>query len=49
MIGKTAQLTFHEVLDQVAAKPAKPAAGELYLPSDDGAGRAAAGQAGDDR
>src|SRR5215207_3810698 len=38
VIGKTAQLTFHEVLDQVAAKPAKPAAGEVYLPSDDGAG-----------
>ncbi|HEY0694523.1 MAG TPA: protein translocase subunit SecD, partial [Kribbella sp.] len=38
VIGKTAQLTFHEVLDQVAAKPAKPAAGESYLPSDDGAG-----------
>jgi SecD/SecF fusion protein len=38
VIGKTAQLTFHEVVDQVPAKPAKPAAGELYLPSDDGAG-----------
>jgi SecD/SecF fusion protein len=38
VIGKTAQLTFHAVLDQVAEKPAKPAAGELYLPSDDGAG-----------
>ena len=38
MIGKTAQLTFHEVLDQVAAKPAKPAAGELYLPSENGQG-----------
>src|SRR5258708_11168401 len=38
VIGKTAQLTFHEVLDQVATKPAKPAAGEIYLPSDDGAG-----------
>ncbi|MDX6295606.1 MAG: SecD/SecF fusion protein, partial [Kribbellaceae bacterium] len=38
VIGKTAQLTFHEVLDQVAAKPAKPAAGESYLPSNDGAG-----------
>ena len=38
VIGKTAQLTFHQVLDQVAQKPAKPAAGELYLPSDDGAG-----------
>ncbi|ADB33724.1 protein-export membrane protein SecD [Kribbella flavida DSM 17836] len=36
VIGKTAQLSFHEVLDQVAAKPAKPAAGDLYLPSDDG-------------
>ncbi len=38
VIGKTAQLTFHEVLDQVAAKPAKPAAGELYLPPEDGQG-----------
>jgi SecD/SecF fusion protein len=38
VIGKTAQLTFHEVLGQVAAKPAKPAAGELYLATDDGAG-----------
>jgi SecD/SecF fusion protein len=38
VIGKTAQLTFHEVLDHVVAKPAKPAAGDLYLPSDDGAG-----------
>ena len=38
VIGKTAQLTFHEVLDQVAAKPAKPAAGELYLPSENGQG-----------
>lgn len=38
VIGKTAQLTFHQVLDQVAAKPAKPAAGDVYLPSDDGAG-----------
>lgn len=38
VIGKTAQLTFHAVLDQVAEKPTKPAAGELYLPSDDGAG-----------
>jgi SecD/SecF fusion protein len=38
VIGKTAQLTFHEVVDQVPAKPAKPAAGELYLPTDDGAG-----------
>lgn len=38
VIGKTAQLTFHEVLDHVAAKPAKPAAGEVYLASDDGAG-----------
>jgi SecD/SecF fusion protein len=38
VIGKTAQLTFHEVLDQVATKPAKPAAGELYLPSESGQG-----------
>jgi SecD/SecF fusion protein len=38
VIGKTAQLTFHEVLDQVAAKPAKPAAGETYLPSEGGQG-----------
>ncbi|TDU82601.1 SecD/SecF fusion protein [Kribbella voronezhensis] len=38
VIGKTAQLTFHEVLDQVAAKPAKPAAGDLYLPDDSGGG-----------
>ncbi|MFG1910591.1 protein translocase subunit SecD [Kribbella sp. NPDC048928] len=38
VIGKTAQLTFHEVLDQVAAKPAKPAAGETYLPSENGQG-----------
>jgi len=38
VIGKTAQLTFHEVLDLVATKPAKPAAGELYLPSDTGQG-----------
>jgi SecD/SecF fusion protein len=38
VIGKTAQLTFHEVLDQVAAKPAKPAAGEVYLPPEDGQG-----------
>jgi SecD/SecF fusion protein len=38
VIGKTAQLSFHEVLDQVAEKPAKPAAGELYLPSQDGGG-----------
>lgn len=37
-IGKTAQLTFHEVHALVAAKPAKPIAGELYLPSDDGQG-----------
>ena len=36
VIGKTAQLTFHEVLDQVAAKPAKPAAGETYLPPEPG-------------
>jgi len=38
VIGKTAQLTFHEVLDQVAQKPAKPAAGDLYLPSESGQG-----------
>ncbi|WP_112236704.1 protein translocase subunit SecD [Kribbella monticola] len=38
VIGKTAQLTFHEVLDHVAAKPAKPAAGDLYLPDDSGGG-----------
>jgi SecD/SecF fusion protein len=38
VIGKTAQLTFHEVLDQVAEKPAKPAAGDLYLPSESGQG-----------
>lgn len=38
VIGKTAQLTFHEVLDLVETKPAKPAAGELYLPSDQGGG-----------
>ncbi|MGW1345960.1 protein translocase subunit SecD [Kribbella sp. NPDC002412] len=36
VIGKTAQLTFHEVLDQVATKPAKPAAGETYLPPEAG-------------
>ncbi|ONI77433.1 protein translocase subunit SecDF [Kribbella sp. ALI-6-A] len=36
VIGKTAQLSFHEVLEQVAEKPAKPAAGDLYLPSQDG-------------
>lgn len=38
LIGQQAQLTFHEVLDIVQAKPAKPAAGELYLDSDDGQG-----------
>ena len=38
VIGKTAQLTFHQVLDQVAAKPAKPAAGDLYLPDESGGG-----------
>ncbi|GAA0963102.1 protein translocase subunit SecD [Kribbella koreensis] len=38
VIGKTAQLTFHEVLDIVETKPAKPAAGEVYLPSDNGPG-----------
>ncbi|MGW7685600.1 protein translocase subunit SecD [Kribbella sp. NPDC054772] len=38
VIGKTAQLTFHEVLDQVATKPAKPAAGETYLPAEGGQG-----------
>ncbi|MEU4396290.1 protein translocase subunit SecD [Kribbella sp. NPDC023855] len=38
VIGKTAQLTFHQVLDLVEAKPAKPAAGELYLPNDNGPG-----------
>lgn len=38
VIGKTAQLTFHEVLDQVATKPAKPAAGETYLPTEQGQG-----------
>lgn len=38
VIGKTAQLTFHPVLDLVEAKPAKPAAGELYLPNDNGPG-----------
>ena len=38
VIGKTAQLTFHEVLDVVPTKPAKPAAGELYLDSDQGDG-----------
>ncbi|WP_427891358.1 protein translocase subunit SecD [Kribbella sp. GL6] len=38
VIGKTAQLTFHEVLDQVATKPAKPAAGETYLPPEQGQG-----------
>jgi SecD/SecF fusion protein len=38
VIGKTAQLTFHQVLDQVATKPAKPAAGETYLPSEQGQG-----------
>ncbi|MEU8224951.1 protein translocase subunit SecD [Kribbella sp. NPDC048915] len=38
VIGKTAQLTFHEVLDQVAEKPAKPAAGETYLPAEGGQG-----------
>lgn len=38
LIGQQAQLTFHEVLDIVAAKPPKPAPGEIYLPSDDGQG-----------
>src|SRR3954466_88229 len=38
VIGKTAQLTFHEVLDQVATKPAKPADGDLYLPDESGGG-----------
>jgi SecD/SecF fusion protein len=38
VVGKTAQLTFHEVLNQVAEKPAKPAKGEIWLPSDVGAG-----------
>src|SRR4051794_41076748 len=38
VIGKTAQLTFHEVLNQAAQKPANPAKGELWLPSDTGAG-----------
>ncbi len=38
VIGKTAQLTFHPVLDLVEAKPAKPAAGEQYLPNDNGPG-----------
>ncbi len=38
VIGKTAQLTFHQVLDLVEAKPAKPAAGDLYLPNDNGPG-----------
>ncbi|NUR98300.1 MAG: protein translocase subunit SecD, partial [Kribbellaceae bacterium] len=38
VIGKTAQLTFHEVLDQVATKPAKPAAGETYLAPESGQG-----------
>ena len=38
VIGKTAQLTFHEVLDVVPTKPAEPAAGELYLDSDQGDG-----------
>lgn len=38
VIGKTAQLTFHEVLDVVPSKPAKPAAGDVYLPDDQGAG-----------
>ena len=38
VIGKTAQLTFHEVLDQVATKPAKPAAGETYLQPESGQG-----------
>ncbi|MEV8378348.1 protein translocase subunit SecD [Kribbella sp. NPDC056861] len=38
VIGKTAQLTFHEVLDLVETKPAKPAAGTLYLPNDNGPG-----------
>ena len=38
VIGKTAQLTFHQVLDQVATKPAKPAAGEVYLPASSGQG-----------
>ena len=45
VIGKTAQLTFHEVLDVVPAKPAKPAAGEVYLPSDQGTGCTPAGEA----
>jgi SecD/SecF fusion protein len=35
VIGKTAQLTFHEVLGVV---PSKPASGGLYLPSDQGDG-----------
>jgi SecD/SecF fusion protein len=38
VIGKTAQLTFHEVVDLVETKPAKPAAGTLYLPNDNGPG-----------
>jgi len=38
VIGKTAQLTFHPVLDLVEAKPAKPAAGEQYLKNDNGPG-----------
>ncbi|MFC9691510.1 protein translocase subunit SecD [Kribbella sp. NPDC056951] len=38
VVGKTAQLTFHEVLNQVAEKPAKPAKGEIWLPSDTGSG-----------
>ncbi|MEV6288436.1 protein translocase subunit SecD [Kribbella sp. NPDC051770] len=38
VIGKTAQLSFHEVLDQVASKPPNAAAGDLYLPNEGGGG-----------
>ncbi|GAB3952944.1 protein translocase subunit SecD [Kribbella albertanoniae] len=38
VVGKTAQLTFHEVLNQVEQKPAKTAKGEIWLPAEGGAG-----------
>ncbi|MFB6726710.1 protein translocase subunit SecD [Kribbella sp. NPDC056345] len=38
VVGKTAQLTFHEVLNQVEQKPAKTGKGEIWLPADTGAG-----------
>ncbi|GAA0615059.1 protein translocase subunit SecD [Kribbella sandramycini] len=38
VIGKTAQLTFHEVLNIAPEKPAKPAKGDLWLADDGGQG-----------